>query len=87
MPKIAEECVGACPWCGWWHDLCLTAQDVANKLYDCRNRLTEQRDVLLAAVQAWDASLSDYCDGPLRDAVRTAIAACPAAVEERHAES
>lgn len=49
-----------------------------------RARLAEaeaQRDALAAAVAAWDADLSPYCDGPLRDAVRATIARARAGVQ------
>lgn len=40
---------------------------------------------LRAAVTVWDATLSDYCDGPERDAVRAVLAATPpSALAERY---
>ena len=47
------------------------------------NRQITERDAtiakLRAAVTAWDATLSTYCDGPERDAVRAALAGTPPA--------
>jgi hypothetical protein len=38
-------------------------------------REREQRERLERAVREWDATLSEFCDGPERDAVRAALAA------------
>lgn len=38
-------------------------------------------DELVKAAEAWDANLSEYCDGPERDALRNAIPAAQAYAE------
>lgn len=44
---------------------------------DLRKAAEADRDQLVAAVRAWDATLSEYCDGPERDAVRASLTGTP----------
>jgi len=57
-------------------------RDVANQEIDRINEIAEQEideanekvKKLRDAIKSWDATLSTYCDGPERDAVRQALA-------------